>query len=1086
MSHRTIVLLIQGLVFWGCVQSGCTALFAEEHCGNPVGTLVSVQGEAQIRRAEQKIWLPATLDASFCAGDVLRVGSGSRAAVVLVNESILRVDQNTTLNFGEPEQGVSLLELLKGMLHIFSHRPRSLQVATPYVNGYVEGTEFLVQVDERQSVIIVFEGLVSASNPYGRVELVSGQSAAALAGAAPVYTAVVTPRDAVQWTLYYPVILDANQAPGEDQQAILLSQASEHLTVGGIKEAREALAKAMELNPNNGEALALLSIIEVVQNHNEQALTLAEKALEYAPDSAAAGLALSYARQAMFDLAGALNILEHTAEANPGNGLVKARLAELQLAAGRLDKALAAIQEATGIDPGIARTQAVLGFVHLTRVELEAAENAFNHAIRLDQALPLARLGLGLTHIRKGELGRGRGEIEVAAALDPGNALIRSYLGKAYFEERRDSQASRQFEIAKELDAADPTPWFYDAIRKQTINQPVAALYDLQKSIALNNNRAVYRSSFLLDDDLAARSASLGRIYADLGFQQLALAEGWKSVSVQPGNFSAHRFLADSYRVLPRHEIARVSELLKSQLLQPLNINPVQPQLGRSDLGAMDGAGPGRASLNEYNSLFLRNRFALQAGGVAGSNETLGDELIHSAVHNRLSYSIGQYYYQTDGIRENNDQRYEIYNGYAQGMVSPKTSWMFELRYDEDEIGDLTMVIDPAVYDYDPTIRQTSMSNSARAGFRHDFLPHSTMVGTVALVSADDDVTGWEGLDIFLEGEGIIGELQHLYSSDRFSLQSGAGYFYSEEKERLVFAEPFPMESADEFEDKHANLYSYAQIELPHRVIATVGLSGDLVETSVKDREELNPKLGITWQPADATLIRGAVFKTIRRGLVNSQTIEPTQVAGFNQFFNDDQAALAWTYGIGLDQKFSETLFGGAQYFFRDIDSPWLNIDIDSGMPIPAEDEWQENIGSAYLYWAPVKWMSLGLEYFYEDFDHDELDVGAIFGVKGVTNHRLSPQINFFHYSGFSARILANYIDQKREFREYVPEDAVNSDQFWQVDLAISYRLPQRYGIVSFGVTNLFNEEFNYIDTDPANPRFLSEQQLMLSLTIIL
>ena len=45
----------------------------------------------------------------------------------------------------------------------------------------------------------------------------------------------------------------------------------------------------------------------------------------------------------------------------------------------------------------------------------------------------------------------------------------------------------------------------------------------MQKAIELNDNRAVYRSRQLLDSDLAARSASLARIYSDLGFQQLAL-----------------------------------------------------------------------------------------------------------------------------------------------------------------------------------------------------------------------------------------------------------------------------------------------------------------------------------------------------------------------------------------------------------------------------------------------------------------------------------------------------------------------------------------------------------------------------------
>ena len=114
----------------------------------------------------------------------------------------------------------------------------------------------------------------------------------------------------------------------------------------------------------------------------------------------------------------------------------------------------------------------------------------------------------------------------------------------------------------------------------------------MQKSIELNDNRAVYRSRLLLDEDLAVRSASLGRIYSDLGFQQLALVEGWKSVNIDPRNYSAHRFLADSYSVLPRHEIARVSELLQSQLLQPINITPVQPQLAESNLLILEGAGP--------------------------------------------------------------------------------------------------------------------------------------------------------------------------------------------------------------------------------------------------------------------------------------------------------------------------------------------------------------------------------------------------------------------------------------------------------------------------------------------------------------
>lgn len=1059
-----------------------SAAFADEHCGNPVARLVSVQGDAQFRQASQTAWLPAELDKTFCAGDVLRVGMGGRAAVVLNNDSILRIDQNSTLNFGDPEEEFSLLNLIQGVLHIFSHRPRSLKVSTPYVNGMVEGTEFLVSTDDKQSFISVFEGLVRASNEFGTIEVGSGQAVMVQKGNAPVYAAVVSPRDAVKWTLYYPVIWDAASDSG-DEVSRQLAAASDYLAVGRVDEARNILEQYLD----NGDALALLSIIEVVQNNKEQALSLAEKAIAVAPQSAAAGLALSYARQAVFDLEGALAVLLQTAATNPDNSQVIARLSELQMSVGLLDEALATARRAEQISPDNGRAQAVLGFSFLANVETDPAESAFNKAVKLDQAMPLARLGLGLTQIRQGNVEEGRSEIEVAAALDPGSSLIRSYLGKAYFEEKREKLASRQYGIAKELDTADPTPWFYDAILKQTENSPVEALKSIQKSIDLNDNRAVYRSSFMLDDDLASRSASLGRIYQDLGFEQLALTEGWKSVANQPGNFSAHRFLSDSYRKLPRHEIARLSELLQSQLLQPLSINPVQPQLARGNLTILEGAGPGQTALNEYNSLFLRNRFALQASGTAGSNGTFGDELVHSAVWNKLSYSIGQYYYETDGIRENNDQQYEMYNAYVQGMISPRTSWMFEVRYGEDEFGDLTMVVDPAVYNYSPTLRQPSEGKSARIGFRHDFLPHSTLIGTAIVTSTDSAFTGWEenGLatDIYAGGENISGEIQHIYNTGRMSLQSGIGYVYLDEYARIEVSFPFVYESEEDTIGRHGNIYSYAQIELPYNIVGTIGLSGDLVDGPHSDREEINPKLGLTWQPTDSTLIRGAVFKTLERQFLNHQTIEPTHVAGFNQFFDDARSTDAWLYGIGVDQTLNSDLFGGVQFYHRDLDSPYTSIS-DEGIPSEAEDEFQEDIGSVYLYWTPLSCMSLGLEYYYEDFSSRDLDVGAIFGVAGVTNHRFSPQASFFHRSGLSARIQAHYVDQQRDFREYIPEDAVKGDQFWQVDLALSYRLPKRYGILSLGIKNLLDEDFNYIDTDPQNPKFLPDQQVLLSLTV--
>ncbi|MGH8656667.1 MAG: tetratricopeptide repeat protein, partial [Gammaproteobacteria bacterium] len=325
------------------------------------------------------------------------------------------------------------------------------------------------------------------------------------------------------------------------------------------------------------------------------------------PQSSVAQVALSYAHQATFDLDLALEDIKHALKLSREDALIHARLAELELSRGHLDAALTVAKEATRLNPEVARTQTILGFAHLTQFETDEAKRAFSRAIALDSADPLPRLGAGLAKIREGNLNEGTHEIEHAASLDPNNSLVRSYLGKAYFEEKRGGLASSEFALVKQLDPNDPTPWFYDAIRKQTENRPVEALHDLQKSIELNDNRAVYRSKLQLDQDLAARAATIGRIYNELDFRQLGLLHGWTSTTIDPLDYSAHRLLADSYLTLPRHETARTSELLQSQLLQLLNITPVQPQLAENDLFLLGGLGPTQLSLNEFNPSFLRN-----------------------------------------------------------------------------------------------------------------------------------------------------------------------------------------------------------------------------------------------------------------------------------------------------------------------------------------------------------------------------------------------------------------------------------------------------------------------------------------------
>ena len=653
--------------------------------------MVSVQGHVEVARAGQLQWQRATLNDTYCAGDRVQVGERSRADIALVNRPVIRLEQNTTITLGGVrDERRSVIELLRGALYFFSRLSGNLEVSTAFVNAGVEGTEGLVKIEADSTLITIFEGQVIASNPAGSLTLTSGQSAIARQGSAPVLTTVVRPRDAVQWALYYPPAFDFRPETFQNpawQAAAATSiaaykqgdfaaafesikgvpdtiadpsfftyRAALLLAVGRNDEAGRDIERALSLRADDSAALALQAIIAVAQNDKEKALESGQKAVTADPKSSSALIALSYAQQANFNLEGARASLKQAVEINPNDALAWARLAELHMSFADLDDALEAAQKAAAIDPNLSRTQTVLGFAYLTQVKTTESKQAFERAIELDQGDPLARLGLGLAIIREGDLDAGRGELDIAVSLDPDNSLMRSYLGKAYYEEKLDKQSADQYQMAKSLDPKDPTPYFYDAIRKQTTNRPVEALQDMQKAIELNDNREVYRSRLLLDSDLAARSAAQARIYSDLGFQQLALVEGWKSVNTDPTNFSAHRFLADSYSVLPRHEIARVSELLQSQLLQPLNMTPIQPHLAESNLLLISAGGPAALSFNEFNPLFNRNGINFQTTALAGENNTYAGEGVLSGIYQKAAFSLGGFHFQTDGWRKNADQ----------------------------------------------------------------------------------------------------------------------------------------------------------------------------------------------------------------------------------------------------------------------------------------------------------------------------------------------------------------------------------------------------------------------------------------------
>jgi FecR-like protein len=177
--------------------------FAAALCDPWIAKIVSIQGRVEVYRAGQAQPQPARLSDTYCPGDQISVGERSRADVALLNEPLIRLDQNTTLTLNAIKEDRSIIQLIKGVIYFFSRLPRNLEINTTFVNAGVEGTEGLVAVETNRTLISIFEGRVRAENQFGSLLIAGGQSAVAEQGRAPVVTLIARPRDAVQWAIYY-------------------------------------------------------------------------------------------------------------------------------------------------------------------------------------------------------------------------------------------------------------------------------------------------------------------------------------------------------------------------------------------------------------------------------------------------------------------------------------------------------------------------------------------------------------------------------------------------------------------------------------------------------------------------------------------------------------------------------------------------------------------------------------------------------------------------------------------------------------------------------------------------------------------
>jgi tetratricopeptide (TPR) repeat protein len=1083
---------------------------AAEECGK----LASVQNEVETKPAAAGGWEPSTLNQLLFELDRVRTGEASRAAILYSDQTLHRINEKSEVEVVAPQAGnPGVVRVISGQHYFSARKPKDYgRIETPTVTAAIRGTEFVVDVvDGGTTTITMIEGVVDASNAFGSIQVGAGEAAFVEPGKAPVKQIVVRPRDAVMWSLYYPRVLGGADARrlgemGADGQS--LAHAAELLSAGQVNQAEPLIEQARERNPKDPIALALASVIDVAADRTQEAMSLASEAVAADPNSAAAALAMSFASQAGYDLAEATRMAENAARLDPGSAEALARVAELRMAAGDTQGAKDAAERAVRRDPNSVRALTVLGFVQLAELKSDEAVQTFESAVQTEPSFPLAHLGLGIARIRRGNLTEGREELQTAVILDPDNSLFRSYLSKAYYEEKREDAASKELAEAKQLDPSDPTPYLYDAMLKQVYNRPVEALKDIQTSIELNDRRAVYRSRLLLDQDLAVRSADLASVYNELGFEQLGMVAARASADMDQSNYSAHNFLAGNYRGLPGFAPAFLSEALQARIYQPVNVNAVRPDIVNESV-----------SFNEYTSLLDRPRLRGFAGYTYGDTDTdlsdlydpgdicllpdgsagpceevvevngdsnpYGGDVTLSFNRDRFAGAVAYRDYQADGFRVNNDVATDSLRGFFVFAPTYRDQFQVNVIDGHRESGDLPLRDFPAVVGLERV--ETDLTNVA-VGYHRIISPAADLAISAIYTDTTQDLSiPLFGLSSSAQLKGPQIEGQYVLKQANVSWIAGGGYFDGEQDvSSAIVGLPGASETGN---DTFANAYVYAKLPSLGPVDITAGVSYEdllapigllpprdslmIVGDVEYEDSQFSPKLGISAQATPKTVVRATAYSRLSPAISRLQTLEPTQVAGFNQFFDDPAGTSSFNYGVGLDQEFTRSFFAGFSVLRRDLEIPeptcatpdagaWCSLQPAVGVEQRTSDDW---LAGVYLNGTAGKRVALGLQYGYEerDFDFIQISNNSLFE-DYVETQRVRPEVRLFLPMGFFAVVRATYYNQTvDQFDDLTSSTRSSIDSEFTIgDLGVGYRLPKRWGTVALNAFNITDREFDF------------------------
>jgi tetratricopeptide (TPR) repeat protein len=554
--------------------------------------VVSLSGKGEAREAGAGDWRPAAVRQKLRGGAFVRTGDSSTMALLMEDQTQLRLNQNSMLQIKETATNApARLELKGGRAWMNSKgKAGSVVIDTPNATAAIRGTQWELEVDPAgKTLLAVFSGTVEFYNAQGSVSVGRNEAALAEAGKAPVKIALTNPKDRVQWVNAYavdprryaeaargsPVVrsaldaiaqgdlagarreLAAEKTRGTGTPAVYGLLADLDLVAGETGRALATLGEGLAAHPRDPELLGQLATAQLIADRDDEA----RKTVAQPRSAETAGILVAEGEVARRDgdVAKTFSAFTRATTAAPADDRGWFALGRAQNEREDTTPARASLSKALALNPAGAGYQGELATLETFANRFGEAKAAFDKALAANPADYVALTGLGLLRLKQGDAEGALEALLRAGVLEPRYARARAYTAVAYYQLGRHADAIATFKEAAALDDKDPLPYLF-------LTQVYTDLFRAGDAVDASRE-ALKRLPYLKSLNQVANNqqgtANLGYSLAFFGLESWALEVAQQSYS--PYLAASHLFLADRYA----GQYNKNSELLQGFLTDP-------------------------------------------------------------------------------------------------------------------------------------------------------------------------------------------------------------------------------------------------------------------------------------------------------------------------------------------------------------------------------------------------------------------------------------------------------------------------------------------------------------------------------------